>query len=207
MVFFAFGWLWLWLLPVVSDGVRSRIVVAVGPRAVEAVSPGEVIVVFGGGVSGVHLPLRPYPDLGSSSDRLWHAAWLFKTGKASRSLLSGGVVAAGDKSEAQIMREFLVDFRVPERAFALDHSSGNTLANGRMMHQRLASEGGDRIILVNMPRVQRIFKRVEFGVIPSPTDFEVVEMPFTLLHILPDVVSLQWRAQTMVELFGLVLSC
>jgi len=74
------------------------------------------------------LPLCPYPDLGSSADRVWHAARLFRAEMGSRILLSSGEVATGDGSEAGAMRIFLVDLGVPVRSVMLELAIGGFLS-------------------------------------------------------------------------------
>jgi uncharacterized SAM-binding protein YcdF (DUF218 family) len=210
MAVFAFSWLWIWSMPVVSDALRGRIEGMAGPRAVEQIAPAETIVVLGGGVSGFRLPLRLYPDLGSSSDRVWYASRLYKAGKGQRVVLSGGVISTGDGSEAEAMHQFLLDLGVPDKAIMLEATSGNTIANARKSYRLLSGQRVKRIILVtsalHMLRARRIFERAGFRVIPAPTDFEVIDMPFTIFRLLPDADALEGSARAMKELVGYVFA-
>ena len=210
LVLFAFSWLWLWSMPVASEALRGRIEAAAGPRVLAEVEPAEVAVVLGGGVSGPRPPLRYSPDLGAASDRVWYAARLYRAGKARRVVLSGGVVPTGDGSEAEAMRRFLCDLGVPEQAIVLEPESVNTRTNASFTHQLLAQEGQRRIVLVtsalHMPRARRIFERAGFEVLPAPTDFEVIDMPFTLLRLLPNADALAGSARAIKELVGYVVA-
>jgi len=202
-------WLWLWSTPLASNALRGRLEAATGPPSVDEVVPAEVAVVLGGGVSGPGMPLRKYPDLGSSADRVWHAARLFRAGKCDRICLSGGAVVAGEESEAEAMRGFLLDLGVPDSAIMLESSSTNTLANARFTREKLSGEGVDRIVLVtsalHMHRARRIFEHAGFEVIPAPTDFEVVRTPFAVLDLLPDAGALDGSSRAMKEILGYLL--
>jgi uncharacterized SAM-binding protein YcdF (DUF218 family) len=210
LALFAFAWLWLWSMPVASEALRGRIEAAAGPRALEEVAPAEVAVVLGGGVSGPRAPLRLYPDLGAAADRVWYAAQLYKTGKVRRVVLSGGVVETGDGSEADAMRRFLRDLGVPAQAIVLEPESVNTRTNASFTRELLAGEGQRRIVLVtsalHMPRARRMFERAGFEVLAAPTDFEVIDMPFTLLRLLPNAEALAGSARALKELAGYVVA-
>ena len=202
----ALGWLWGWSTPLASDALRGWIEDQAGPRTVEEVPQAAAMVVLGGGVSGARVPRRPYPDLGAAADRLWYAARLFHAGKAGRVILSGGTVRTGDGSEAEAMREFLLDLGVQDSAVLLESASDNTATNASQTAAMLAAQGVDEIILVtsalHMPRARALFERAGLKVIPAPTDFEVIDMPFDALRLTPDVDALQGSARAIKEVVG-----
>ena len=210
LVSFALLWLWIWSTPLASDALRGWIEDHAGPRTLEAVPAAPVIVVLGGGVSGPRLPQRPYPDLGDSADRIWHAARLYHAGKAPKLLLSGGVVRTGDGTEAEAMQRFLNDLGVPASAITLEDGSDNTASNAQLTASKLASERIDTVILVtsalHMPRARAAFEQAGLKVLPAPTDFEVVDMPLDLLQWLPSAGALSGSAQGMKELVGWMIS-
>lgn len=201
-----FAWLWLWSTPIASDALCGAIEAQAGPRGIDAVANAPVIVVLGGGVSGPRPPLRPHPDLGASADRMWHAARLYRAGKAPALVLSGGTVRTGDGSEAEAMREFLLDLGVPAAALHIEAASDNTATNATHTARLLKAQGIERAILVtsalHMPRARAAFERTGLETYPAPTDFQVIDMPFELLRIVPDASALQASAQAMKELVG-----
>lgn len=203
---FAVSWLWLWSAPVVSDALCGWIESQAGPRSLQLVPQANVMVVLGGGVSGPRPPLRLDPDLNASADRLWHAARLYHAGKAPRLLLSGGTVRSGDGSEAEAMQRFLLDMGVPAKAMELESGSDNTASNALLTSRLLKTEGVDQIILVtsalHMPRARSSFEKAGLKVTPAPTDFEVIEMPFDLLRVIPDADALDASARAMKEILG-----
>jgi uncharacterized SAM-binding protein YcdF (DUF218 family) len=200
------AWLWIWATPLASDALRGAIEAQAGPRTIEAVAPAPVMVVLGGGVSGPRPPLRPDPDLGASADRMWHAARLYRAAKAPTLVLSGGTVRTGDGSEADAMRGFLIDLGLPAQALQVEAASDSTAANAAHSARLLVSQGIDRAILVtsalHMPRARQAFERAGVSVHPAPTDFEVIDMPFDLLRVLPDAGALQGSARAMKEIVG-----
>lgn len=202
----ALAWLWLWSTPLASDALRGAIENEAGPRELAEIVPAPVIVVLGGGISGPRPPLRPDPDLGASADRMWHAARLYRAGKAPKLLLSGGTVRTGNGSEAHSMRRFMLDLGVPDSVMELEAASDNTRSNAENTVRLLAAQGIDSAILVtsalHMPRARRAFERAGLEVHPAPTDFEVIAMPFDLLRVMPSAASLLASAQAMKEVVG-----
>lgn len=206
MVAAAVAWLLFWSLPITSSTLLAWVERDAGPPTVEAVAPAPVMVVLGGGVSGPRLPLRPYPDLNSASDRLWHAVRLYRAGKAPRLLLSGGVTRKGDGSEAEAMRRFLLDMGVPDSAMTLEGGSQDTSANATETARLLKGQGVDTVVLVtsasHMPRARKLFERAGLKVNPAPTDFEVTNLPFDVLKVLPDATALDVSARAFKEIVG-----
>ena len=202
----AWAWLWVWSMPLTSDVLMGWIEEQAGPRQIAELPQTKVMVVLGGGISGPRLPRRPNPDLNSSADRLWQAARLYRAGKASQLILTGGVVRTGDGSEAQSMRSFLLDLGVPLTVMTLEEVSENTAGNARFTAEMLAKQGVSEILLVtsalHMQRAKRLFEKVGLKVIPAPTDFEVIDTPFDFLRIMPDANALNGSARAIKELLG-----
>lgn len=200
------AWLLLWSTPLASDALRGAIERESGPHLLGEAPVNEVAVVLGGGISGPRPPERPYPDLGASADRAWHAARLYHAGKAQHLLLSGGRVRTGDGSEAEAMRQFLLDLGVPGSAIWLEQDSQNTADNAHRTALLLQKKKINRITLVtsalHMPRARTAFERADLRVDPAPTDFEVIPMPINLQRLLPDSSALNGSARAMKEIVG-----
>jgi uncharacterized SAM-binding protein YcdF (DUF218 family) len=198
----AFAWLWLWSTPVASDALRASLESRSGPRLVEQVPAGDVIVVLGGSIGVAKPPERPYPDLSPTSDRLWHAARLYHAGKAPRVLVSGGSGSEEVEPEAAAMREMLLTFGVPRDAILLETESTDTAENAAFSRAVLGERAG-RVILVtsalHMPRARRALERTGLQVAAAPTDFEVVPRPFDVLRVLPSALALDGSARALKE--------
>ncbi|PLX78008.1 MAG: YdcF family protein [Desulfuromonas sp.] len=202
----AVAWLWLWSTPLASDALRGWIEAQAGPRGLTGLQPVEVMVVLGGGVSGAYPPQRPNPDLGRSADRVWHAARIYQAGLAKRIILSGGIVPTGNDSEAEAMGKFLADLGVPAGVMTMEKRSTSTTENALNVKDLLASDGTEKVMLVtsalHMLRARRCFENAGLEVVPAPTDFEVIPVPFDTLRLLPDAQALEGSSRAFKELVG-----
>ena len=200
-------WLLLWSSAPVSDALRGWIEDQAGPRTVAEVPLTEFAVVLGGSLSTPRPPRRPDPDLGMSSDRIWHAARLYHAGRVRRLLLCGGSATPGARSaESDSMRRLLLDLGVPDSAMLLERTSTTTATNAEHAAVMLRALKVDTVVLVtsalHMPRARANFERVGLVVHPAPTDFEVVDEPLDLDRLLPQARSLDGSARAFKELLG-----
>lgn len=137
----------------------------------------EAIVVLGGGVKPAVPPWQPDPDLGTSADRVWLAARLYRKGIAPKVIVSGGDILARhggvpSQPEAVGMRQFLNDLGVPNDAIVSEANSMNTLDNISFVHGLV---GAKPVALVtssyHMPRALRIARRGGLNAAAFPTDW------------------------------------
>jgi len=166
----------------------------------------DAIVVLGGSVMPPDA-LGRLVDLSGGADRVWHAARLYKAGKAPLILLSGGSDPAYSvMSEAQAMQVFLRDLGVPDSAMLLEQESRNTRQNAEHSARLLGERGLSRILLVtsalHMERALREFESRGLEVIPAVTDREAGEPPPIPWRYLPDADSLSASARALKELVG-----
>jgi len=199
-------WLGVWSTPIASHALRGWLEDQAGPRAVEQLPAASAIVVLGGAVRGPRAPQRPHPDLGSAADRMWHAARLYRAGKAPLLVLSGGAAREGEAPEAQSMSRFLRELGVPDGAMLLEPGSVTTAQNAANSARLLRARQIDRVLLVtsalHMRRARALFEREGIQVIPAPTDFEVADWPLRLLDVVPDAEALEGSARAFKELVG-----
>ena len=182
-------------------------------RAAAAAAPAccyEAIVVLGGAVSPAIPPVLPDPDLADASDRIWHAARLYHRGIAPRIIVSGGVlpvVRAVATSEAEAMRQFLVDLGVPSQAIVSEGDSLNTIENIRNV-RRIVGEG--RVALVtssyHMARALMIARRAKLNVGAFPTDWRSPpELRPPWETWLPSVAAMAWSNISLREHVAILL--
>jgi uncharacterized SAM-binding protein YcdF (DUF218 family) len=203
----ALGWLWLlvWSLPVASHALRAQVEGAYPPLALAQVPQAQAIVLLGGGIRPAERAGQ-MPDMGSAADRVWLAARLYKAGKAPQVLVSGG----GDRavyatSEAQAMRELLLDMGVPDAALVLEEDSRNTRENAVFSARVVRERGMGRVLLVtsalHMQRAQALFEAQGLELVPVPADHEARHR-FAAVDWLPDADALDGSARAMKELVG-----
>ena len=201
----ALAWLGIWSLPVASHTLRAAIEAQHPPLAMDAVPRAQAIVVLGGGVLPAERPGQ-LPNLQEAADRVSHAARLFHAGKAPLLVLSGGSnQAVSATSEAEAMRQVLLEWGVPAQAMVLESRSRSTRENALFTAALLQTRGMGRILLVtsalHMPRARALFEAQGLMVTPAATDYEA-RSRFTAADWLPDAHALNGSARAFKELVG-----
>jgi uncharacterized SAM-binding protein YcdF (DUF218 family) len=141
---------------------------------------------------------------------MWEAARLYKQGIARQIIVSGGnfVEQAGGlgTSEADAMRQFLVDLGVPTEAIVSEGASLNTIENIRNVG-RLIGEG--RVALVtsgyHMPRALRLARSAKLSVGAFPTDWRVppeIRPPWE--NWMPSAAAMYWSNVSLREYVALL---
>lgn len=178
------------------------------PIRIENVPNADVIVVLGGGL-GIPLPPRIYADLNSASDRLLHAARLYRAGKAQHVILSGGNVfpEKGLEAESFYAARLLMEWGVPENAIVTESKSKNTLQNAAFTQSILANRGWESVLLItsaaHMPRAVAAFDRAGVPVFPVAVDYVAVDLDRPeLLNWVPDVDAMHTTTLALKEYLG-----
>lgn len=175
----AVGWVWLWSTPAFSDWLRATLEQRYPSTPLERLPAADAIVVLGGLVEAAAPPERLDPNLGAAADRIWHAARLYRAGKAPWVLASGGNLpwSGIEQPESSVMAELLQELGVPATAILQEPGSRTTRENRDRSLPILRANGIHRILLVtsalHMPRALALFRATDLEVIPAPTDFEV----------------------------------
>ena len=126
-------WLWTW-----GTNAWTRVVGLPLERGWELVKAEDApvcdaIVLLGGGMSAAPAAY-PYADMHSAADRVWHAARLYRAGKAPVVVPTG----FGDReSTVPLLR----DLGVPQNAIVGEYAARNTEENARFVQQLLNAEG------------------------------------------------------------------
>jgi len=167
----------------------------------------QAMVDLGG---GIEVPQTGRTDLNQAADRMWHAANLYKAGKAPVLILSGGLASAqGTMTEAASMQLFLRDLGVPDAAMLLEERSVNTRENAQYTARMLSERGIPSVVLVtsalHMPRAVRLFEAQGVQVIPAATDHEFRIYPFWR-RVLPDEQALDGSGRAFKEALAWLLS-
>lgn len=199
----AFCWMWFFCSPLcmAALGVPLEAPYRANMSA-ESLPQADAIVVLGG---GMYASLsHPYPDMNDSADRVWHAARLWKAGKAPLVIASG----SGEKNGAVPL---LLDLGVPASTIFVDDDSRNTYENTRLTARLLKERGlaHPRILVVtsawHMTRALGNFSQIDAEVIPAATDFRVtlaLEKMHLLNYIVPDASTFDTNARLFKEWIG-----
>lgn len=188
----------------IADGVRADAIVALGGASAAAVLPRQGI------------------ELIDASDRLLHAARLYRRGVAPLLQVAAGLPGFSgpdDPNSASDMSTLLREFGVPPEALLDERRSRNTFENARESRRILEPLGVHRIVLVtsalHTQRAVEAYCAQGFMVIPAPTDYAVVDLPFEPLRrgvvallqsvLVPDAESLAQTTRALREWIGLAV--
>jgi uncharacterized SAM-binding protein YcdF (DUF218 family) len=172
--------LWICSTPVVANRAIASLEGQYPPRSMADTPHADAAIVLGG-VIGQPEPPRVAAELTDTSDRVLHAARLYRAGKVKRILVSAGNIpwATAMKPEAELIRDLLVEWGVAADAIESGTESRNTFENAMEIQRMLRSKGFTSALLVtsatHMPRAMATFKRAGVPVIASTTDVSVVK--------------------------------
>ena len=207
---FALVWLWGWSTPFISDAITASLMDQYPPRHARTFPEAGAIVLLGGGVQPISSD-RVYPDLNAAADRVWHAAQLYRAGKAPLIIVSGGdrwdLALESEASATQIL---LTAFGVPDGAIVTEDGSRNTRENAVLVAELASGRGIRQVLLAtsawHMPRAAATFKRVGLDVIPAPTDHHgrLDTVPWSL-RFLPSARALQLSTLAFREYLGFLI--
>jgi uncharacterized SAM-binding protein YcdF (DUF218 family) len=202
--------LWVTSTPIFANALAIRLESAYPPVPIALLPTADAIVLLGG-IVGQPLPPSERPDLNDRADRMIEAWRIFRSGKASAIVVSGGNTpwSSAAKPEAEIIRDYLVEFGVPESAIILESTSRNTHENAVNTAHLLRGHGWRSALLVtsafHMPRAVAAFERAGVGVTPAPTDFHAhYPLADTVLDFLPNADALAETTSATKEWLGLI---
>ena len=171
----AFVWFWFWGTPIVGKYMALHLEEPYPVRLAEEMPEADAILVMGGGVFG--MTNYPYANLSEGADRAWHAARLWKAGKAPIIIPSNVGAELGDV-------KLLVDLGVPREAVVLENRAVNTEENAKFIRQllseRLRTKERPKVLLVtsalHMRRSVYMFEKYapDIEVIPAATDYQAL---------------------------------
>jgi uncharacterized SAM-binding protein YcdF (DUF218 family) len=171
----------LWLVS--SYGIANRLVQSLEdkypPVSLEALPQVDAVVVLGGMVNN----LSKYPEnteLNSAADRIIQTVRIFKSNKTKKVLFTGGSgsLSFQDRTEAEGIKNLLVDLGIPQSAILIEDKSRNTRENAVYSKAILQKENLTKIILVtsafHMERALHEFHDPEIEIFPCPTDYRSI---------------------------------
>jgi len=201
--------LWVVSTPSFSDWALSTLENQHPPLPVARLPAADVAIVLGGAIDQ-KAPPRVAIDLHATADRVLHASRIYRAGKVDSIFVTGGNLpwAPKTKSEAQHIRDLLIEWGVPDRSIELAGQSRNTYENAleaQALQQRRPFATALLITSAShMPRSMAVFQRAGLPVTAAATDYEVVAArPWTPLRWLPDANALAQTTKAVKEWIGL----
>jgi uncharacterized SAM-binding protein YcdF (DUF218 family) len=175
MSLIALFWFWCWATPVLYGILGCGLEKEYPPLEAGKMPGADAIVILGGGMG--RSTKLPYAEMWSSADRVWHAARLYRAGKAPIVIPSG----AGEELSALPL---LLDLGVPGQAIRVESKARNTEENALLVDKLINSlpKAGTnrphRVLLVtsawHMRRALQNFGQTGLEMIPAATDHEAM---------------------------------
>ena len=206
-------WLWLWSTPMMYRWIGGVLESEWPIVKAEEAPTADAIVLLGGGM-GSNTNVYPYAEMWNGADRVWHAARLYKAGKAPIVIPSG----SGERESALPL---LRDFGVPDEAIVIEDKARNTEENAKFVEKLLATksakntkdggEGRKRVLLVtsawHMRRSVLMYRKYapSLEIIPAAADYEATVNtghPFAFKDIWPDANMLFCNSYIFKEYIG-----
>ena len=127
-------WLWLWSTPMMCRWIGMALEREWPVVKAEDAPKADAIVLLGGGM-GANTNVYPYAEMWNGADRVWHAARLYKAGKAP-------IVIPSGCGERESTSPLLLDFGVPESAILIEDKARNTEENAKFVEKILLERSG-----------------------------------------------------------------
>ena len=197
---------WIFTTPIVSSYMLVSLEQKFLPVPVHESPAADAIVVLGGSLAIPESP-RLEVELTGNSDRILHAARLYRAGKAPVVIATGG--ASNSTPEAYVMKVLLKEWGVSEENIVIETESLNTFQNAVNTKPLLDKRGLESVLLVtsaiHMPRALATFQTLGINVIPSPTDYiQEDRKDHDITDFLPDLDSLGKTSLVIKEYLGLL---
>lgn len=210
-------WLWLWSTPMMYRWLGCSLEDACPIVKAEDAPVADAIVVLGGGM-GANTNVYPYAEMWGGADRVWHAARLYKAGKAT-------IVIPTGSGERESTLPLLMDLGVPESVILVEDKARNTEENAKFVARMIEDHANwrdlpeyrntdgrkYRVLLVtsawHMKRSMLMYEKYasELEIVPVATDYEAsVTMghPFCFSDLLPDANKLASNCALLKEYLG-----
>ena len=203
----AVAWLWLWSTPMMYRWMGGALESEWPVVKAEDAPKADAIVLLGGGM-GSNTNAYPYAEMWNGADRVWHAARLYKAGKAPLVIPTG-------RGEQESTVPLLRDLGVPESAIVVEGEARNTEENARFVEKilepRNTQDTRKRVLLVtsawHMRRSVLMYRKYapSLEIIPAAADYEATvntSHPFCFKDIWPDTNALFANSYIFKEYLG-----
>ncbi len=215
----SFAWFWLWGTPMMYRWIGGSLEREWPVVMAEDAPKADAIVLLGGGM-GANTNAYPYAEMWNGADRVWHAARLYKAGKAPLVIPTGS-------GERESTVPLLRDLGVPESAIVVEDEARNTEENAKFVEKLLTAHlttdsppqlpttnyqlPTKKVLLVtsawHMRRSVLMYRRYapSLEIIPAAADYEATVQtghPFCFKDIWPDPNAFFYNSYIFKEYLG-----
>ena len=202
-----FAWFWLWGTPLMYRWLGCSLESEWPVVKAEDSPRADAIVLLGGGM-GSNTNVYPYADMWGGADRVWHAARLYRAGKAP-------IVIPTGSGERESALPLLADLGVPEAAILVEDKARNTEENAKFVERLLAAKNEKsakkKVLLVtsawHMRRSVLMYKKYapSLEIVPAAADYEatiITGHQFEPKDLVPDVAIFFANSYVLKEYIG-----
>ncbi len=203
-------WLWVTSIPFVAERLAGGLEKQYPPIELSRSPSAEVAIVLGGAIAEPAAP-RVELELTYDSSKLLHAARLYRLGKIKQLLLIGGNLPwnAYPVTEAELMRQLLIEWGIPQDAIRVAGQSRNTFENAIEAAQLQDTIKFSSALLVtsamHMPRAMAVFQHAGIPVTASSVEITAVNYPPSIMDWVPSATALSMTTAAMKEMIGLLV--
>lgn len=207
-------------MPIVGKALVANLEKQYAPLDFREIPDSSIAIVLSGGID---LPVTPRPmfELTHASDRLLHTSRLYRQGKLSHIIVTGGSTLTAKESEDEAVYgiELLTQLGVNQEFLVGEYESTSTFENiifaeellSQLVEDKSISAEKETILLitsaVHMPRAMAVVRRSGlpslYTVLAAPTDFRVaLSSKNPLFGLLPSSPGLNLTSIALHEYFG-----
>ena len=205
IIFFGITILIFFSLPIISNNLISYLEKDYTLQNVSTVNEKDAIVVLGGMIKTIKTKRGFEYEFGGAVDRILAGIDLYKKGKAPILILTrGNLPWSLGKPEGEYLKEFAIEFGIPEENILLTAIVQNTDQEAKSVKKLLNQN--NNIILVtsafHMPRAKKVFEAANINTIPFAVDFQIQERKLTFMDFLPSADSFNSSSHFIREIIG-----
>ena len=171
-----------------------------------AIDNADAIVVLSGMIKTIKVDDKLKYEFGDGVDRILSGIDLFKNNKASLLILTKGQLPWSlGMPEGEYLKEFAINFGVPEESILLTDNVQNTDQEAKSV-KKLLNSNDVKVILVtsafHMPRAKKVFEASDIKVIPFAVDFLNSHQKLTFMSFIPSADALSGTSLFVREMIG-----
>jgi uncharacterized SAM-binding protein YcdF (DUF218 family) len=170
----------------------------------------DAIIVLSG-MLNLQTSSTEYLEFWEGAERILVGMQLFKKGIGDVLIISGGSgsIHNQEKKEAILLRQFAIEFGIPEEQILIEPDSRNTYENAVNTRKLMEQQGLSSSILItkaiHLPRSMGCFQHVGLDPVPYPVDFMLApNRGYRPGDLIPSVAHLRGTSRVLHEYIGLI---
>ena len=193
-------------LPIISNKLINYLEKDYTLQDALVINNADAIVVLSGMIKTIKVNDKLKYEFGGAVDRILSGIDLFKNNKASLLILTKGQVPWSlGMPEGEYLKEFAINFGVPEESILLTDNVQNTDQEAKSVKKLLNSNNAKVILITSafhMPRAKKVFEASNIKIIPFAVDFINSHEKLTFMSFIPSANALNGTSLFVREMIG-----